>query len=363
MTRRAFVGRVAAVATAAAGIYTVGCGNDDKPSPSSQTTGPTEPVPTPTSEINAAAAEWRRLEVTGDGPAPRRDHSFTFNADDGFYYVFGGRAGGTALADLWVLDAGAPSWRRAHAVGSAPEPRFGHNAFYDAQGRRLVVALGQGARSFFNDVWAYAEGAWTRLDDGSAGNPQTRYGSGSAYDAQGNRLLISHGFTDSGRFDDTWAFDLGARVWARVPVAGPLPIKRCLTRSAWLSSTQRFLMFAGQTDSEPFLGDFWWLDVAGGAWLEQRPDVRPGARNLYAAAMDDRRGRWIVTTGNTPDGPVNDAWAYDVAAATWTRIAPAGELPPARSGADAAVAGDALHLFGGNDGQTDLADVWSLSLA
>lgn len=180
---------------------------------------------------------------------------------------------------MWAFDAGAASWQRIAAAGAAPEPRFGHVATYDRSRRRIVVALGQGGdNAFFNNVWAWDAGGWTQLDTAAGDRPQIRYGSGGALDAAGSRLLISHGFTDRGRFDDSWSFDLGGGGWHKVSTSGSVPIKRCLTRCLWLPASGEMLLFGGQTDSAPFLGDFWLLDLAKGVWSEQRPSPVPGPR-------------------------------------------------------------------------------------
>jgi N-acetylneuraminic acid mutarotase len=274
--------------------------------------------------------------------------------------LFGGRAAGVSNADLWSFGVADRKWARLDAQG--PEPRFGHNAFFDFTRNRLVVALGQNETTFYSDVWAYdvAAAAWQQLDAASAERPRVRYGAGGAYDAVGDRILISHGFADQGRFDDTWAFDFKANQWTQVATTGAVPIKRCLHRTLWVPQRGEMLLFGGQTDTNPFLGDFWSLDPAAGVWTERTPAGLPGPRNLTGAALSADGSTWYLAGGNTPEGPSRETWAYDLASDEWSLVE-AGELP-ARYSADAAIAGEALYVFGGHDGSGELGDLWSLPL-
>jgi Galactose oxidase, central domain len=353
-------GAVGASAIVASAL--VGCGSsDDETSTTSTVASSATPVGAATTTPTVRTQQsWSRI-LTSGGPAARRDHSLTFNPDDGLIYLFGGRAKGIADNQLWTFDPTPAAWRQIESDG-APAPRFAHNATYDAAGKRLVIAMGQGNDgAFFNDVWTFADGRWTQLDAASAERPEIRYGSGGVHDQAGNRILISHGFTDRGRFDDSWSFDLTAGVWTRIATTGVVPIKRCLTRCLWQDGSM--LMFGGQTDATPFLGDFWSLDVAGGAWAELAAASLPGPRNLYGASLDDAGERWYIVGGNTPDGPTDETWVYETSSASWAPLRGVGASPPARYSSDAAHAGGKLYVFGGHDGTTEIDDVWALGVA
>ena len=315
----------------------------------------------------AAQPRWTALATAAAHPSARRDHSLTFGADRGLLYLFGGRAQGVALDDVWAFDLATAAWSEVSLAGARPQARFGHNAFYDAASGRLVVAMGQAGPTFFNDVWAFdpATSSWAELGAGSIERPAVRYGAGGAYDPGGNRFFVSHGFTDQGRFDDTWVFDLTREAWSQIATHGDVPLRRCLTRAVWAPSSQRLLLFGGQSNENPFLGDFWSLDVAGGLWTQKQPATLPGPRNLYGAAADPSGARWYLFGGSTPDGMAGDAWVYDAIMDTWSRIEgfDGTDAPLARSGPDIAAIGDGFYLFGGNYGGADLDDTWMLQLS
>ncbi len=366
LSRRALLRGAALGAAGLGALALAGCGGGDSAAgtatPSTPPSTQTPPPTTPAATAEVPTATWSRVAASG-GPGPRRDHSTTFNPNDGRVYVFGGRTAGTSNAELWTYDPAAAKWRQVGSAGPGPAPRFGHNAFYDGTRKRLVIALGQGnGDAFFNDAWAYDARGWQQIDASPDERPQVRYGAGGAHDAAGDRFIISHGFTDRGRFDDSWSLDLAGGVWTKIATSGPVPIKRCLTRSLWLPDARSMLLFGGQTDATPFLGDLWTLDAAKGQWTERHPSPLPGPRNLYGAILDERTNRWYVVSGNTSDGPSGEAWAYALDTATWSMISPAGAAPPARYSADTAIGAGKLYLFGGHDGAGEVDDLWTLDL-
>jgi hypothetical protein len=157
-------------------------------------------------------------------------------------------------------------------------------------------------------------------------------------------------------------FDLSDDAWKKLSTSGTVPIKRCLTRCLWLSAPQQMLLFGGQTDDTPFLGDEWRLDTTKRTWQQQQPATAPGARNLYGASLDASGKRWFVVTGNTPDGPTQETWMYDIASGGWSLVPTSGTSISARYGADAAIAGTSLYVFGGHDGDAEVGDTWALEV-
>ena len=344
--------------------YLVGCGDGAQrqltptPAPStSSMTPPPEATPAPTMPTTSTALRWRLLSPPGPLPPPRRDHSVV--TDGQRHFVFGGRAQ-TVLGDLWSYAASDGTWSEISAA-DGPPARFGHNSVFDAALGRVLVFGGQAGSIFFNDVWAFDvdTGEWAQLQGGESG-PSPRYGAAAALDPSG-RFFVSHGFTDAGRFDDTWEFGLEQGAWADVSPEGERPVERCLMRAVWDSGAGRLLMFGGQTTGTPFLGDLWEFGEEG--WRELTADPRPSPRNFYAMAFKDG-GQVVLFGGNTQDGPVNDLWFFDSASNRWSQQSAESEGPSPRFGHDAAwlQARRSLFVFGGNDGSRDLNDSWELSL-
>ncbi len=365
LSRRALLRGAALGGSGLLGAYLLGCG-DGKGKPAATATRLAGSA-TPTS----GTLSWRRVNAIGSGansdefPAPRRDHSAVW--DGSHLYVFGGRSGDRTLGDLWAFGTWAQEsqWNNKLQANEGPPARFGHNAVWDAQRGRMIIFGGQNGSTFYNDVWDFepATGRWTsNIRSGIQAAPQPRYGAGAAYDEAGH-LVITHGFTTEGRFDDTWQRDLALTSWQDVSPQGTRPIERCLMRAVWDSTAKRLLMFGGQTTSTPFLGDLWALSSAG--WTELKAEPRPSPRNFYAMAFADQAGQAFLVGGRTDQGPANDLWLFDSASDSWNQPSVAGEPPSARYGHDAAWLGGGLSLFvfGGNDGSADLNDLWQLNTA
>lgn len=352
LDRRRFL-RLAGLAAVAAA-----CSSDTTPNVRASSPPPTPaPASTPPPSTPAArAATWRRIEAKG--PQARRDASLTGDPARGRAYLFGGRSGSgssSLLGDLWVYDVAANSWRRSEA-NPKPKSRFGHSA--GMVGGSLVVFGGQsGPNAFLNDVWMFDPDSDSWRQAAGDPRPAARYGSGEAI--VDGRLLISHGFTNSGRFDDTWTW---SGSWRNdTPPAGVRPVKRCLHRTVWWPERNVVALFGGQTNGEPFLNDFWLYDPAAKRWTEAKPGMLPAPRTLFA--MFAMGGRVWVWGGFAQGGQIGDMWWMDDPSKPWqVQPFPDGQAPGPRGGvaADRVSGGEAL-MFGGRTGEVDLDELWMFS--
>ncbi len=336
------------VASLAALGVAAGCSSDEPktgPTTTPATTG-TGRTPTPTTPTRPLA--WRRLASSG-GPTARNHHSFTANADGSIVFLFGGKTKGRVFDDAWAYERSTRLWQ---PLPRGPQARFGHSAaFVDGH---LVIFGGQNGGTFYNDTWAFdpVHGKWQKLSVGRA--PSARYGASGTTIA--NSMVISHGFR-GGRFNDTWAL---TRRWANVtpPSTTPRPIKRCLHRAVYLPGLTKMVLFGGQTDGTPFLGDTWTYDPTTKRWTEVK-GAGPSPRTLYAAGGTSRI--LYVFGGLGAGGALNDVWSFDGTA--WAKRRATGTAPRRRGALEGAVvSGPSLLVFGGTTGPGDLADLWELSL-
>ncbi len=360
LSRRAFLRRASAAAASTA-LFLLGC----RPEDDAAVRG-TQPAPAagaPESGLVGSGPRWLRLR-SDSGPSGRRDHALAAGVGDRVY-LFGGRESGRPLADLWVYELRSETWSRLVPDGGAPSARFGHNMAFDPQRERLLLFGGQAGTDFFNDVWAYevAANRWRQVDDGRS-RPEQRYGAGSAYDGASGLLYVSHGFTSQGRFDDTWALSADGS-WVEVsPPSTGRPLKRCLLRCAWDGDGSRLLLFGGQSNSSPYHGDLWVLDVRTRSWREITSSEGPAPRHFYAAFLEPQAGRFIVLGGSTAAGNENDVWSFDTRGEHWSRLTPAGEAPSPRNGHDTAyLPGQRAALLFGGAGASEMNDLWLLRLS
>jgi hypothetical protein len=339
----------------------------DAPTPTIGASSPSAPAPsdpsgTPSPPDSPRPVAWRAVDVEGEEPAAREDHTWTIDPATGSAWLFGGRDGSTAFDDLWRFDARADRWERVQPGGPSPAARFGHTGTWVA-GTGLVVWSGQAGTSFFADLWAYDPGAnrWRELPAAGA-VPPARYGSCAALGPDG-RLWISHGFTEDGtRFFDTRAYDFATERWSDETPAGRTPVARCL-HGCFFADDGRFVLYAGQTTGVAALGDLWALDGAGtgsASWT-QVEGPRPRDRNLYAFARID--GGWLVVGGRGAGGrALGDVHLVDAASLAVSPIRARGPRPPGRAGATLIPSTGGVFMFGGTDGRSAFRDLWRLEL-
>jgi hypothetical protein len=303
--------------------------------------------------------------IAAAGPAARWDHTLAADPATGRLILFGGRdVAGAPFGDTWLYDTTAQAWTPVE--GPAPSPRFGQAIAVDTATRALYLFAGQAdGATFFNDVWRFDLDAlaWEEIATGELA-PSPRYGTSAVLDGAGN-LLISHGFTFAGRFDDTWSLDLETGAWTDVsPPVETRPLKRCLHEAVWDAAAHRMLLYGGCSSGFGPCpqGDLWSFDPVSRAWTELTPVAAPAARSNPALIRDDASGAIWLIDGLTETGYVADLWSLDTSGeiAIWSEVAQGESVPVPRASHDVALlAGDAW-LFGGHSDAGPLADLWVL---
>lgn len=296
---------------------------------------------------------WSRAIPASELPSPRIDAPIAYDSGGKQLFLFGGQDASGDRNDLWSYAVDTQQWKQIHPSGEAPNARHGHTVTFDPVRRRIIVIAGQ-AQGFFNDTWAYdiQANAWRQLSPG-AGGPNARYGLSAVYDAKRDRIVISHGFTFEGRFDDTWAFDLRTNAWQEISPAGTRPLRRCLHHAVYVAHDDQMLLYGGCSSGFGPCpqGDLWSFDLEKNQWRQIVTAGSPPPRQRYGMVFDDNRNR-LVLFGGLGGLPLNDTWEFgpaagehDPAAGAWTQIAPAGDTPVARYRLEAAYASDAKTAF------------------
>lgn len=314
-------------------------------------------------------AAWRALAAAGPLPPARRDAALVYDASRSRLLLFGGRQGANALNDTWAFDLETNTWTEIVLPG-APRPpaRYSMVAGLDATRNQLVITTGEARPgAFFNDVWTLnlQTDTWAQQQPTGA-LPAVRYGAAGGIPEYSNTLILTHGFTDQGRFDDTWILDLETLSWRNVTPAGALPLKRCLHGAAPVGWT-RLALFGGC--SSPFgpcpQGDTWILDLLKGEW---RAVADPGPSSREYTGMTTLSDRSAVLlfgglgAGNTELG---DVWILDPIQGGWRQVMPGNAGPSPRQGHSMAwmgysplTPGGAVAVFGGLSGGTMRNDLW-----
>lgn len=305
--------------------------------------------------LAAQQLTWRELPANGGAPSGRVDGAIAYDERDRRIYMFGGRDTRTQN-DLWVYAVEAGQWTQLQPSGTPPAARFGHTLLFDGARRRVILFGGQ-AGGFFSDTWAYdvERNSWQLIAPGGSG-PNERYGHSAVLDAARNRMIISHGFTDEGRFDDTWAFDLTSHRWQDISPPSGRPLRRCLHHAVLDTAGNQMLLYGGCASGfGPCpLGDLWSFDLNTHRWTERTGGLKPPERQWYGMGFDNVRRRLVLFGGSGQNGNLNDTWEYDPARSQWVqmRFTPA---PAARSRHEAAFAPGLGVIFFGGSGSNGLS--------
>jgi len=296
---------------------------------------------------------------SGSAPVARAWSSAVFDSQNRRIVVFGGRAAGD-FNDIWAFDLATHTWTDlTPSNGSAPAARRTPGSVYDVAAHRMVTWSGQAPGTFFNDAWSFdlTTNTWTPLAP-VGGPPNIRYGVAAVYDPAAGELVTFAGFTNMGRFDDTWRLDPALQTWTDVtPVTSPL--ERCLHAACYDATGGRMIMYGGQNAGAR--DDIWAFDLSTDTWADLTPAVRPAGRFFAAVVCDDANRRVTVFGGTTNSGMTNELWGFDLWTEAWTQLFPSGTAPSAREGAAAVydAAADRMVFFGGNDGGF-LNEVWAV---
>jgi hypothetical protein len=271
----------------------------------------------------------------------------------------------TAIAlPIWLLTGGdggseAAGETAASTDSTEPGPGFPGTPGYPSD-RSLAPAVSAGAGRIvmiggveghsrvligtgIPETWMYAvaEGAWYRLDDGPM--PSARFGQAVAYDSESGVVVMFGGATGSGQWcrvvrrcalgesDETWWLDPATGLWDQPPAVDG-PSARFGAAAAYDAGSDRIVLFGGAKaldgDNVDLFTDTWAYDVDAHTWTEMDPDTTPPVRAYGAMTYDPDLDRVLLWGGSGIDEEMDaTVWAYDVDGDEWTLLAVDGDEP------------------------------------
>ena len=276
----------------------------------------------------------------------------------------------------WAYDPVANTWLELKPTGTVSPPRIGDPAMtYDPTTRRLIMFGGADQPStelpeggFVNHptagTWAFdtVTNAWIELKP-SGMEPPDRQEGATAFDPGTGRVILFGGVSADAALGDTWAYDPAANTWTELWPKGTVPSARS-SKMVYDPTTRRIILFGGATQDE-VVNDIWAYDPSANTWTALTPSGTPPERRLGCAlAYDSSSHRVIVFGGANADSSTffNDTWAYDPVANTWTELKPSGELPRACYASMVYdVTAERLIMFAEGGPGASLNDIWALT--
>ena len=308
---------------------------------------------------------WTKLPAADPAPSPRSGMSLVYDADHVQMLLFGGWDNDTDFGDTWSYDLDAATWTDQKPGGTLPAPRALYQAVWDAAAARLVLFGGTSDAGRFGDTWTFDPTADVWTETAGAGAPQARSAHAMVYDSDAGRVLMFGGVGDAGRFGDTWTYDTASGLWSQVAAEGASPSVRSGHAMVYVPDEKMTLLFGGY-DGTKFLNDTWAYDSQASTWTELSPvGAVPSARGNHRMVYDPENGVVVLFGGNDGSAELADVWTYDLAMNTWQRLDTPGDVPPGRE--EHALVYDpstgGVLLFGGFDNSdADLADLWELNI-
>ncbi|MHC4919577.1 MAG: Kelch repeat-containing protein [Planctomycetota bacterium] len=290
-----------------------------------------------------AQATWLRMTPT-NSPSARTYPAMAYDVSRQRTVLFGGRAGGTYMADTWEWDG--KNWTQMNPTTSPPG-RTIHTMVYDWIRRRTVLFGGRNAAARLADTWEWDGKNWTQIN--TTTSPPGRGGHAMAYNFLIQRSVVLGG-TPNGQWRSAmpgvWQYD--GKTWAQATTT-TAPSDRAQHAMAHDSALLRTMVFGGGDKAAKRLSDTWEWD--GRKWIQLTPANSPPGR-IWHAMVDDSTRRRIVLFGGSATGYVADTWEWD--GKNWTQINTTGA--PSARGAHAMAYDSARQrtvLFGGTGNVND----------
>ena len=195
----------------------------------------------------------------------------------------------------------------------------------------MIVFGGTGNNGTLNDTWAFdlTARSWAKLTT-TGSTPAPRLGFDAVYDPVAHQMVIYAG-QGAGFFSDTWTLNLTRLEWRDVsPPVAARPKARYGHGAIFDPVSRSLVQFAGFTEESRRFQDTQSFSLANNMWQDWTPSgTKPDIRCLLTCAFD-RTNRKMVIYGGQRSGFLDDLWAFDLASRTWENLTvsprPSGRL-------------------------------------
>jgi hypothetical protein len=268
--------------------------------------------------------DWRQLSLDVQ-PPPRMNTRAVIDSKNSLLVVFGGDAQKSYLADTWLFDLKAHTWRQASASGG-PEPRAGHFTVFDPRTGWVMIGGGYNRRDL-TDMWAYDASAdrWQRL----RGEVPAGFSiSGDIAPGEGVILLTATSRTLEDKMTCNVLFPVRTTYAYRVDASGILHSDQAARRHDPMPKRGPNEMNGAGADARKKAAQIERLKTLPlNQWvLLDEAGRKAPTRTWGSATYDSHRGRILYWGGGHCGYGGNDVDEYDVEQNTWFGI-PEPEYP------------------------------------
>jgi hypothetical protein len=221
---------------------------------------------------DCASQTWTELHPA-TAPEARNSIGFCHDEANGVVVLYGGITDAIPdMGDTWLYDYHTNAWTEAMPEASPPA-LYGCEMIYDPSTQAVLLFGGHYYENnmdfFIRTVWEYDAVANTWTDRQTQSGPSERYWQNTAYDSQGDTVIIFGGRRLGSQYDDTWLYSPGGDSWTRLNVAHH-PQARFQSAFAYDPARNAVVLFGGFTfENRQNFGDTWILDLS-----QESPDWR-----------------------------------------------------------------------------------------
>jgi N-acetylneuraminic acid mutarotase len=209
-----------------------------------------------------------------------------------------------------------------------PSGRYGPGTVYDPQLQKMIIFGGgtQDVTGFelFNDMWTYDSTGNTWSEIVPTNNPSARSGHTMVYDSTSQKTILFGGWDENiGLMNDTWIYDSQINQWTEVfPIT--TPENRQSHAMYYDPIFQKVILFGGYKDSLPHYSDTWEYNYSNNSWTELYPSNSPSGR--YGSKMVyDHINQRAILFGGRASSIMDDTWIYYYGNNTWTELNTTGK--------------------------------------
>jgi hypothetical protein len=313
-------------------------------------------------------------------PGAAEDCALVYDPQAHRIVLFGGKNDEDQnMNEVWSFDLAQNLWQKIEAGGEAPPPSEDHVVIYDPISHRMILHGGENGLTT-NNTWALDLQAqrWRNMTDSTA---PAREDHTAIFDSNNKRMVIFGGRHNDSTFDyiniyEIWALDLNPESrtfekWQDLTVKEKHAPGRSDHVAVFDAQKNRMIIYGGwDKEAKEYFGDTWAFYFAAppdtmGRWVKIKTKKSQPPKRRHAVGVYDAAKNWLIICGGFgEEGPLNDVWAFDLAADAWINITP-GPQPRIDHQAIYDPRSQRVIMWGGDARpmlKTKLHDLWELQI-